>query len=65
MDSIISGAVQQQQQQIATQIQMSMLQKTQEVQKQMGEAIVGLIQGAALQSPGKAIGQGTNFDAYA
>ena len=65
MDPIISSALQQQQQQIATQVQMSVLQKTQDVQKQIGEAIVGLIEGAALSSPGKAIGSGANFDAYA
>ncbi len=68
MDPIIAGALQQQQQQVAMQVQMSMLQKTQNVQKQMGEMIVGLIDSAAsagMQTPGKAIGAGANFDAYA
>ena len=65
MDPIISSAIQQQQQQTAMQVQMSVLQKTQNVQKQLGEAIVGLIEGAALPAPGKAVGSGANFDAYA
>ena len=65
MDPIITGAIQQQQQQIALQTQMSMLAKTQDVQKQLGEAIVGMIQDAVVQTPGKAIGGGMHFDAYA
>jgi len=65
MDPIIAGAIQQQQQQVAMQVQMSVLQKTQDVQKQLGEAVVGLIQGAAVQTPGNAIGRGVNFDAFA
>ena len=65
MDPIIVSALQQQQQQIAIQTQMSVLKKTQDVQKQLGEAIVGMIQGVSIQVPGKAIGSGMNFDAYA
>ncbi len=65
MDPIIAGALQQQQQQVAMQVQMSVLQKSQDVQKQVGEALVGMIQGAAMQTPGKAIGSGANFDAFA
>ena len=65
MDPIITSAVQQQQQKIAMQVQMSVLQKTQEVQKQLGEAVVGLIQDAVVQTPGKSIGHGINFDAFA
>jgi hypothetical protein len=65
MDPIISNALQQQQAQTALKVQMSVLQKTQDVQKNLGEALVGLIEGAALQTPGKAIGAGTNFDAFA
>jgi hypothetical protein len=65
MDPIISDALQQQQAQMALKVQMSVLQKTQDVQKNLGEALVGLIEGAALQSPGKAIGAGANFDAFA
>ena len=65
MDPIITGALQQQQQQIAMQVQASLFQRTQEVQKQIGETLIGLIQGAVEQPPGKAIGSGANFDAYA
>jgi hypothetical protein len=65
MDPIISNALQQQQAQTALKVQMSVLQKTQDVQKSLGEALVGLIDGAALQSSGKAIGAGANFDAFA
>ena len=65
MDPIVSGAILQQQQQIAMQVQASVLQKTQDVQKQLGEAIVGLIQDAVVPMPGKALGSGTTFDIYA
>ncbi len=67
MDSIIAGAIQQQQAQTAMQVQMTMLQKTMEVNKELGQAVIGLIESAAtpLQSPGKAIGMGSKFDAYA
>jgi hypothetical protein len=65
MDPIISDALQQQQAQTALKVQMSVLQKTQEVQKNLGEALIGLIDSAAQQSSGKAIGSGINFDAFA
>ena len=65
MDPIVVGALQQQQQQIALQTQVSMLKKTQDVQKQLGEAIVGMIQDASSLPSGKALGSGANFDAYA
>lgn len=65
MDPIIAGALQQQQQLMAFQTQMSVLKTTQNVQKQIGEAIVGLIQNAEVRIPGKAIGSGLHFDAYA
>ncbi len=67
MDSIIAGALQQQQAQTAMKVQMTMLQKTMEVNKELGQAMIGMIESAAvpLQSPGKAIGAGVNFDAYA
>ncbi|MDR0608862.1 MAG: putative motility protein [Planctomycetaceae bacterium] len=64
MDPLISNALQQQQAQTALKVQMSVLQKTQDVQKNLGEALVGLIEGAA-QSPGKAVGSGNNFDVFA
>ncbi len=67
MDSIIAGALQQQQAQTAMKVQMSIMQKTMEVNKEIGQAVIGLIESAAapLQSPGKAIGAGANFDVYA
>lgn len=65
MDSIISGAIQQQQSQIALETQMTVLKKSMDVQKELGMAMVGLIEGAAMQTPGKAIGMGSKFDAYA
>jgi hypothetical protein len=65
MDPIISGAIQQQQEQTALKVQMSVLQKSMDVQKSVGEMLVGLIDGAALQTPGKAVGLGSNFDAFA
>ncbi|GHT28396.1 hypothetical protein FACS18942_08770 [Planctomycetales bacterium] len=67
METLIDNAVAMQQEQIATKIQFSMLKKTMDVQKDMGEAIIGLIDNAAsvMQTPGKTIGLGNNFDAYA
>ena len=65
MDPIISNAIQQQQAQIAVQTQMSVLKKGMDVQKQVGEALIGLIESAAMQTPGKAIGLGGRFDIYA
>ncbi|GHT20652.1 hypothetical protein FACS189419_00100 [Planctomycetales bacterium] len=62
--SLISSVIQQQQQQVAMQVSMSLLQKTQSVQKQVGELIVGLIANAA-QPLGKTAGLGSNFDAVA
>ncbi|MDR2754963.1 MAG: putative motility protein [Planctomycetaceae bacterium] len=65
MDPIISNALQEQQAQTALKVQMSVLQKTQDVQKNLGEALVGLIADAALQTSGKAIDAGANFDVFA
>ncbi|MGL4595532.1 MAG: putative motility protein [Thermoguttaceae bacterium] len=66
MDPIITNAIQQQQQQVAMQTQMSVLKTTMNVQKELGQAIVGLIESAAnLQMPGKAVGLGANFDMFA
>ncbi len=64
MDPIISSALQQQQAQVAMKTQMSVLQKSMDVQKNVGEMLIGLIDSAA-QSPGKALGSGANFDAFA
>ena len=65
MDPIISGILQQQQAETALKVQMSVLQKSMDVQQSVGEMIVGLIEGAALQTPGKSIGLGGNFDVFA
>jgi hypothetical protein len=65
MDPIISNVLQQQQELTALKVQMSVLQKTQNVQQDVGEALVGLIQDAAVQTSGKALGSGTRFDAFA
>jgi hypothetical protein len=66
MDPIISGALQQQSAETALKVQMSVLQKSMDVQRSVGEMLVGLIEGAALQTlPGKAIGLGAKFDVYA
>lgn len=65
MDTLISSALQSQQQQTAMQVQMSVLQKSMSVQKEVGEMIVGLIDGASMQTPGKAVDAGANFDIYA
>ncbi|MDR1924260.1 MAG: hypothetical protein LBQ66_07795 [Planctomycetaceae bacterium] len=50
MDTIIANAIQQQQAQTALKTQMTVLQKTRSVEKEIGEALIGLIAGAALQS---------------
>lgn len=65
MDPIISGILQQQQAETALKVQMSVLQKSMDVQRNVGEMIVGLIEGAAMQTPGRSIGLGTSFDAFA
>ncbi len=44
--------------------QMSVLQKSMDVQKNVGEMLIGLIDSAA-QASGKALGSGANFDAFA
>ena len=68
MDPIIAGALQQQQATTAMKVQMSVLQKSMDVQRSVGETLVGLIETAApqtMQAPGKSIGLGETFDAYA
>ena len=68
MDSIISGALQQQQELTALKVQTSVLQKTKDVEQSVGEMLVGLIESAApqaLQSPAKTAGLGENFEAFA
>jgi len=65
MDPIISGIMQQQQAETALKVQMSVLQKNMDVQRNVGEMLVGLIEAATVQSPGKTPGLGANFDAFA
>ena len=68
MDAIISGAILQQQEATALGVQMAVLKKSMDVQRSVGEMLVGLIESAApqaLQSPVKTAGLGERFDAYA
>ena len=65
MDPIISGALQQQQAETALKVQMSVLQKNMDVQRSVGEMLVGLIEAAAVNPPGKSLGLGANFDVVA
>jgi len=69
MDSLsgmISSAVQFQQEKTQMEVQMGVLKKTLQVEKEIGAMLVGLIEQSAgmntAQSPGKAIGLGTNLD---
>ena len=68
MDPIISGVLQQQQAETAMKVQMSVLQKSMDVQRNIGEMLVGLIETAApqaMQTPAKTVGLGEKFDAFA
>jgi len=64
----ISGVLQQQQAETALKVQMSVLRKSMDVQRSVGELLVGLIEGSApdaVQAPVKTAGLGENFDAFA
>ena len=68
MDPIISGILQQQQAETAMKVQMSVLQKSMDVQRSIGEMLVGLIETAAPQTmhaPVKTPGLGENIDLFA
>ncbi|MDR1479966.1 MAG: hypothetical protein LBJ00_13610 [Planctomycetaceae bacterium] len=66
MDSIIAGAIQQQQEQVALKTQMSVLQKTRSVERELGEALLGLISDAALKTaPSLDNGVGRGLDVVA
>ena len=66
MDPIISGIMQQQQAETAMKVQMSVLKKSMDVEKSVGEMLVGLIETAsALQSPVKTPGLGEKIDVFA
>ena len=69
MDSLsgmISSAVQLQQEKTNMEVQMGVLKKTLQVEKEVGEMLVGLIAQSAntnaTQTPGKAVGLGANLD---
>ena len=68
MDPIISGMMQQQQAETALKVQMSVLKKSMDVQRSIGEMLVGLIETAApqaMQAPAKTPGLGGNIDIFA
>jgi len=68
MNPIISGILYQQQAETAMKVQMSVLQKSLDVQRSVGEMLVGLIETAAPQSmhtPAKTSGLGENIDLFA
>ena len=68
MDPIISGIMQQQQAETALKVQMSVLQKSMDVQRNIGEMLVGLIETSApktMQTPVKTPGLGENIDLFA
>ena len=68
MEPIISSIVQQQQAETAAKVQMSVLKKSMDVQRDIGEMLVGLIEGAApqaLKAPVKTPGLGDNIDLFA
>ena len=69
MDSLsgmISSAVQFQQEKTQMEVQMGVLKKSLQVEKEIGAMLVGLIEQSAgtstAQTPGKAVGLGTNLD---
>jgi len=63
---MISSAVQLQQQQTNMEVQMGVLKKSLQVEKEIGAMLIGLIEQSAnpgtAQTPGKAIGLGANLD---
>ena len=68
MDAIISSAIQQQQDLTSMKVQMSVLKKSMDVQRDIGEMLVGLIEGAApqgLKTPVKTPGLGDHIDVFA
>lgn len=72
MDSLSSAfstasAIQQEQTNLA--VQTSLMKKSLQVEKQIGEALVGLIEaanpsGSTTRTPGKAVGLGSNLDIF-
>jgi len=64
MEPIISGIMQQQQAETALKVQMSVLQKSMDVQRNIGEMLVGLIETATPHTV-KTPGLGENIDLFA
>jgi len=62
MDTLITSASQLQQQQIALQMQVGVAKKTLNMQRQVGEAILSLIDTAASMPKGKSPNSGKNLD---
>jgi Tfp pilus assembly protein PilO len=65
LSGMVSSAVQLQQDKTNMEIQMGVLKKSLQVEKEVGEMLVGLIEQAGsgtAKTPGKAIGLGSNFD---
>jgi len=68
MEPILSGVLQQQQAETAMKVQMSVLRKSMEVEKNVGEFLVGLIEGAGAQpvkTLAKMPGLGDKLDVFA
>jgi PAB1-binding protein PBP1 len=74
MDPIISGALQQKQAETAMKVQMSVLKKSMDVQKNVGEMLIGLIETVSdvaqasakvVQTPAKTPGLGERLDVFA
>ena len=64
----ISGILHQQQAETALKVQMSVLKKSMDVERNIGELLVGLIEGSAPQtvhSPAKSPGLGEKLDVFA
>ncbi|MCL2346674.1 MAG: putative motility protein [Planctomycetaceae bacterium] len=62
METLINNASQLQQQQITLQTQIGVAKKTLDMQRQVGEAIVSLIDTAASRQTGKSPYSGKNLD---
>ena len=66
LSGMISSAVQFQQEKTQMEVQMSVLKKGMQVEKEVGEMLVGLVEQAAnignAQTQGKVIGLGSNLD---
>lgn len=64
MDPIISNAIAAQQSQVQMEVQTSVLKKSIEGQKMIGELAIGLIEAASAPVKGLAIDSGQNLDLF-